>query len=379
MANGSIVRHHDTLDKTLCRQHRPVSTTYPPSPVIPIHGHANIMQHHRLCIYQTAAHQRLDTWLIEAFNHQYTRAFIKSCFNQGRVRCNGTCAKAHKQPIYANIIDCYLPPYTSSNSDQSTATTADRPPQQVPYLIWKDTIIWEDDDLFVLNKPAGLLVHPGIEGSTSTLMHLLQAHHPTCRLLTRAGLVHRLDQYTSGLIIAAKTRKAYKRLINLIKNRSIKRQYIAYVIGDHWPMRAGTIDAPIGRHPHIPHRMHVSTQGKPAITHYCVLKCFRHLSYVRLLLDTGRTHQIRVHMAHVNKPIVGDTLYPIRKKPLPYHAWSDQLNHYLTHEWHNKRHALHAEHLAFTHPITQQQLSIYAPPPEDFKILHQLLHSQAVD
>jgi 23S rRNA pseudouridine1911/1915/1917 synthase len=227
-------------------------------------------------------------------------------------------------------------------------------------------IVFEDEDLLVINKPAGLVVHPGAGNVSGTLMNGLLAHAPQLESVPRAGIVHRLDKDTSGLMLVAKSLVAHTALVRELAERSISRQYLAICNGVL--TGGGKIDAAIDRHPADRTRMAVRETGRPAVTHYTVIERFRAHTYVKVVLETGRTHQIRVHFAHRRHPLVGDPVYGGRLA-LPAgasEALRDALRSF-------RRQALHAERLQLKHPVTGEDLSFEAPPPEDFETLLQTL------
>lgn len=210
-------------------------------------------------------------------------------------------------------------------------------------------IIYEDQDILVLNKPDNLVMHPGSGNWSGTLLNALLNYHPELKFIPRAGIVHRLDKNTSGIVIIAKTLPAYNNLIVQFKNRTIIKTYEAIIIGQL--IAGGTLNAPIGRHPRQRLKMDITTTGKPAVTHYRVLKKFKNHTHVKLEIETGRTHQIRVHMNHINHPILGDRLYAPRIK-------------------HNfPRTALHAKELRFKHPIDNRDLHFTLDLPKDLQDL----------
>ncbi len=225
-------------------------------------------------------------------------------------------------------------------------------------------IIYQDADVLVVNKPAGLVVHPGAGNANGTMVNGLLHFDADLALLPRAGIVHRLDKDTSGLMVVARSLRAHASLIEQLSSRAVHRQYVAVVQG---PMVAGgTIDAPIDRHPRDRVRMAVVKEGggREAITHYRVREKFRSHTLVECRLETGRTHQIRVHMAHVKHPLIGDPLYGGAFK-LPKAATEFLVSTLRAF----KRQALHAEKLSFIHPVSGEQLSFDAPMPEDMVVL----------
>jgi 23S rRNA pseudouridine1911/1915/1917 synthase len=238
-------------------------------------------------------------------------------------------------------------------------------PSEQPYLaedIALD-IVYEDDTLLVINKPVGLVVHPGSGNWEGTLLNALLHHASQLAEVPRAGIVHRLDKDTSGLLVVAKTLIAQTHLVRQLQARSVKREYLALVYGEL--SRDGTVDEPIGRH-HVQRvKMAVTERGKPAITHYQVEMQFPGCTLLRCRLETGRTHQIRVHMAHIKHPLVGDTVYlKGPQKCVP--ELRELLNGF-------PRQALHATRLALEHPVTGEEMGWHAPLPRDMvQLLQQI-------
>ena len=248
-------------------------------------------------------------------------------------------------------------------SIESEVNTKDLP-QEMPL-----DIQYEDQDLFIINKPQGLVVHPGAGQPDSTLLNAIIAKLPSNSELPQAGLIHRLDKDTTGLLIIAKSPESYFKLNQQMANREIKREYIALVKGVLH--KGGTIDAPLARH-HT-HRQKFTTHpnGKSAITHYEIIERFPHHTLLRVNLETGRTHQIRVHMQSIHHPIVGDKLYNQFTQ-----MKKNTLDDSLLEKLHNfKRQALHAAYLTFMHPINKQTISVKAPLPQDFDTLLEALRS----
>lgn len=234
-------------------------------------------------------------------------------------------------------------------------------------------IVYEDEALLIINKPAGLVTHPAVGNPDHTLINAVLHHCPANQLLTRGGIVHRLDKDTTGLLLVAKTAESLKYFIELLKTRAISREYRALVRGEM--ISGGTVDAPIGRHPKDRMRQAVVALGKPAQTHYRIIRRFRGYTLLQLHLGSGRTHQIRVHMSHIGFPVVGDPVYGGRLHCPPQTAVGvkQALQHF-------KRQALHAYRLSFIHPLTMQTQSFSAPLPDDFKdLLTQLEQYHAMD
>jgi 23S rRNA pseudouridine1911/1915/1917 synthase len=227
-------------------------------------------------------------------------------------------------------------------------------------------VVYEDEFLMVINKPAGLVVHPGAGNAGGTLMNGLLHHAAELEELPRAGIIHRLDKDTTGLLLIAKTLPAHTALVRLLADREIARHYLAVCGGVL--TGGGTIDEPIGRHRADRKRMCVRDDGKPAVTHYTVIERFAAHTYINVKLETGRTHQIRVHFAHRRHALVGDPVYGGRLA-LPKGA-SDGLIATLRGF---RRQALHAAKLGFTHPVSGEAMEFEAPLPDDFEGLLQAL------
>jgi len=232
-------------------------------------------------------------------------------------------------------------------------------------------IIYEDDDLIVINKPVGMVVHPAAGNHDNTLLNALLHHAPSLQALPRAGILHRLDKNTSGLLVIAKTHHALQHLSKQLKTHAIVRIYQAIVFGVM--TSGGTIDQPIARHPIQRKRMAVIETGKPAVTHYRIIERYRAYTRLKVQLETGRTHQIRVHMAYIRHPLLGDPVYGGRLQ-LPKGA-SPALIKKLR-EF--KYQALHASELSLTHPVTQKIMSWQAPIPEDMQELIDILKIDAL-
>lgn len=290
--------------------------------------------------------KRLDQILAQMYP-DYSRSKIKEWILNGNVTVNGELAEVPREKLKGGEkieINAIL---------EEQVTFA---PEDIDL-----NIVYEDDDLLIINKPADLVVHPGAGNSEGTLLNALLNHNPDQVNLPRAGIVHRLDKDTTGLMVVAKTLQAYTFLVEKLQMREIQRQYEAVVFGQL--VSGGYVDEPIGRHPTKRTSMAVVTSGKPALTHYRLIEKLRSHTYLRLKLESGRTHQIRVHMAHIKHPIVGDPLYG--KIRLPKGA-SDGLIETLRGF---KRQALHAVHLALPHPKTEEWMSWDAPLPDDFVAL----------
>jgi len=232
-------------------------------------------------------------------------------------------------------------------------------------------ILHEDEHILVINKPAGLVVHPAVGNWSGTLQNGLLHHQANLIELPRAGIVHRLDKDTSGVMVVAKSLVAHKYLVEALQAREVKREYRALVIG--LPTTGSTVDEPIGRHPTQRTRMAVVRSGKEAVTHFRINERFRIHTFLQVNLETGRTHQIRVHLSHINLPIVGDSVYGGRLK-LPQGA-TEELKTELRSF---KRQALHAYRLSFDHPVTKEPMEFEAPIADDIlDLLAQLREDSA--
>ncbi|WP_297808459.1 23S rRNA pseudouridine(1911/1915/1917) synthase RluD [uncultured Methylophaga sp.] len=231
-------------------------------------------------------------------------------------------------------------------------------------------IIYEDDDVIIINKSAGMVVHPGAGNPQGTLVNALLAHAPQLANIPRAGIVHRLDKSTTGLLMVAKTLQAHNSLVAQLQARTVLREYQAIAVG---VMTAGgTVDEPIGRHHIDRKRMAVSQTGKPSVTHYRVEQRFRAHTFIRCKLETGRTHQIRVHMAHIRHPLLGDPVYGGRFKQAKgmSQPCRDAIQGF-------RRQALHAGFLGFEHPSSGEAVSWQADLPEDMQAVLKILADDA--
>ncbi|CAM3169151.1 23S rRNA pseudouridine(1911/1915/1917) synthase RluD [Vibrio diazotrophicus] len=231
-------------------------------------------------------------------------------------------------------------------------------------------IVYEDDDIIVINKPRDFVVHPGAGTPDGTVLNALLFHYPPIAEVPRAGIVHRLDKDTTGLMVVAKNVPVQTRLVRELQKRNITREYEAIAIGKM--TAGGMIDKPIGRHSTKRTLMAVSPMGKPAVTHYRVAEHFREHTRIRLRLETGRTHQIRVHMSYLQHPLLGDTAYGGRAR-IPKGA-SQELTDMIRNF---DRQALHAVMLRFKHPATGEEMEFHAPVPEDMVIMTEALRADA--
>lgn len=230
-------------------------------------------------------------------------------------------------------------------------------------------IVYEDAELLVIDKPAGLVVHPGAGNPAGTVQNALLHHAPSLAAIPRAGLVHRLDKDTSGLMVVAKTLAAHKSLVEQLSARTVTREYLALAAGGF--TAGGTVDAPIGRHRVDRKRMAVVEGGRPAVTHYRIVERFQAHTLLRVTLETGRTHQIRVHMAYIRHPLVGDPVYGGR--PILPKGASERLRVALQTF---PRQALHAARLGVVHPRSGESMEWEAALPEDFAQLLEIMRSE---
>lgn len=252
-------------------------------------------------------------------------------------------------------------------ADLPQATSADSAVAAEPMSL---DIHYEDDDVLVINKPAGLVMHTAPGNYAGTLQNGLLHHDPALASVPRAGIVHRLDKETSGLVMVARTLSAHNSLVQQLQDRTVHRYYDAILIGV--PVAGGVVDEPIGRHPVDRKRMSVNERGKPAITHYRIAAKFKRHSHVRVRLETGRTHQIRVHMAHIRYPLIGDVVYGGRRQ-IPGGV-SDSVK---TAVMAFPRQALNASELGITHPSSGEEIKWSVALPPDMSQLLEVLANDA--
>ena len=305
-------------------------------------------------IPEELAGQRLDQALAQMFP-EYSRSRLKAWLVDGQVLVDGALWRPRDRVRGGETIDLTVIP-------EAVIVAA---PEAIPL-----DIVFEDEALIVVNKPAGLVVHPGAGHATGTLMNALLHHDSSLNELPRAGIVHRLDKDTSGLLLVARTLPSHTNLVRRLADREISRQYQAVCNGVL--TGGGTIDAGIARHPVDRTRMTVRDDGKPAITHYTVLERFRAHTYIRVELETGRTHQIRVHFAYRRHSLVGDPVYGGRLA-LPAGASAalqSQLRSF-------RRQALHAVRLELPHPDSGEMLNFETPVPADLEQLLAALREDA--
>jgi 23S rRNA pseudouridine1911/1915/1917 synthase len=304
---------------------------------------------------RTLAGVRIDRAAAELFDG-FSRVALARWIDEGRLTCDGARARPSDRVHGGETLrlEALLAPREDWRSAQS-----------VPF-----SVIYEDGDLLVLDKPAGVVVHPGAGTPDGTLVNGLLLHRPALAALPRAGIVHRLDKDTSGLMLVAASEAARVRLVAMLAARAISRRYIAVAEGN--VATALTIDAPIGRDPTLRTRQRVRADGRPAVTHVRVLARYRAHTLIEATLETGRTHQIRVHLAHAGHPLVGDARYGARGR-IP----ADPSPETIAALRGFRRQALHAWRLALVHPVTGAALTFEAPLPADLTALTDALARDA--
>ena len=298
-------------------------------------------------IDQTQFDRRLDQVLADLFP-EYSRSKLKEWILAGYVQLDGQVVTVARHKVLGHEqVDIHA----------EVAVQVQNVAQDIEL-----DIVFEDEHVLVINKPAGLVVHPGAGNSDGTVLNALLAHCPEIETVARAGIVHRLDKDTTGLMVVAKTLLAQTYLVEQLQTRVMSREYEALVTGTM--VAGGMVDEPIGRHPSKRTAMAVRETGKEATTHYRIIEKFRNHTHLRLKLESGRTHQIRVHMAHIRHSLVGDQLYGGRPRmpKAASEAFMGALRGF-------KRQALHAAQLSFSHPITEDWLTFKAPLPDDFVAL----------
>ena len=288
--------------------------------------------------------QRLDQTLAELFP-EYSRSRLKTWIEADLVKLNDRITNIPREKVLGG------------EKIEITVEVEDETrfePENIPL-----NIVYEDDDIIVINKPKDLVVHPGAGNPNGTVLNALLYHYPPIAEVPRAGIVHRLDKDTTGLMVVAKTIPAQTKLVRDLQKRKITREYEAVASGIM--TKGGTVDQPMARHATKRTLMAVHPMGKPAVTHYRIMENYRNYTRLRLRLETGRTHQIRVHMAHIAHPLLGDQTYGGRPRP-PKNASEDFMEVLRNF----KRQALHAVMLRLAHPITGKMMEWYAPLPDDF-------------
>ncbi len=295
--------------------------------------------------------QRIDVVLSKLIP-EYSRSQLSAWLKQGLITVNGQPIKPKEKVLSAASIEII------GDWPKNQGTNPSYLPENIPL-----NIIYEDSYLLIINKPAGLVVHPGAGNQDHTLVNALLYHAPQLIELPRAGIIHRLDKDTTGLLVVAKTLTAYTSLVRQMQARDIKRHYLGLVQGH--VISGGTIDTFYGRHPHHRLKMTANAGHRQAVTHYKIKKHYQgYFTLLNVTLETGRTHQIRVHMHHINHPILGDPLYGRRPK-IPTELPQEIQNQILT----LNRQALHAATLTLTHPEQHEILTFTAELPDDLQAI----------
>jgi 23S rRNA pseudouridine1911/1915/1917 synthase len=308
-----------------------------------------------LKIPQELAGLRLDAALSRLLP-EHSRTRIKGWIDAGQVQ--------------VGKLKCKPRDTVSAGSRVEVRMSVDAPPAEAQPEAIEISVVHEDRDVLVVDKPAGLVVHPGAGNPRHTLQNALLGRDARLSALPRAGIVHRLDKDTSGLLVVARTLEAHTALVRQLMSRSVSREYLAVSVGVM--TGGGTVDEPIGRHRSDRLRMAVRRDGRPAVTHYRVLERFRAHTLLRVKLETGRTHQIRLHLAHLKYPLLGDPVYGGRfVRP---RGAGDVLTETLRRF---KRQALHAGMLAFDHPRTGARIMLESPAPPDLAGLLDALREDA--
>lgn len=296
--------------------------------------------------------QRLDRYLTDQ-RPEFSRSRLQKLIVEGAVCINGKTTRSSYRLVVGDSITIDIPPPIDSTIN----------PEDIPL-----DIFFEDDHVLVLDKPAGMIVHPAGRVTSGTLVNALLSH---CTHLSgingvlRPGIVHRLDKDTSGLMVVAKSDEGHRGLAAQLEARAMERRYLALIWGG-FEADEGRIEAPIGRHPKNRKRMAVSQNGRYAATRWKIRARYDFLSLLSLALETGRTHQIRAHLAHLNRPVFGDPLYGGREERLSGIAplFRREATHLLAQ---TNRQMLHATRLTFVHPVTQEEMMFEAHPPEDMQ------------
>ncbi len=313
---------------------------------------AEIIQH-KDTVPDSCLGKRLDQTLAIMFP-DYSRSRLKDWILAGSVNVNGEVLARAREKMYGGESIVINAEIEAEERFEAQNIALD--------------IVYEDDDILVINKPAGLVVHPGAGNPDGTVLNALLHHYPEIKIVPRAGIVHRLDKDTTGLMVVAKTIAAQTNLVEALQLREITREYEAVANG--LMTAGGLVDEPIGRHPTKRTHMAVTISGRPSVTHYRVMEKYRLHTRLRLRLETGRTHQIRVHMAHITHPLVGDPVYGGRPRP-PKNSTPELLTKLRSF----KRQALHAAMLSLYHPITGEPMTWHADLPDDFVELVELLQA----
>ncbi|GAA6170625.1 23S rRNA pseudouridine(1911/1915/1917) synthase RluD [Colwellia sp. KU-HH00111] len=308
---------------------------------------------HKDTVPDSCLGKRLDQTIAIMFP-DYSRSRLKDWILSGAVKVNGDVLTRAREKMYGGEIITINAEVEAEHRFVAQDIKLD--------------IVYEDDDILVINKPAGLVVHPGAGNPDGTVLNALLHHFPAIEVVPRAGIVHRLDKDTTGLMVVAKTIAAQTNLVEALQLREITREYEA--IANGIMIAGGVVDEPIGRHATKRTHMAISFSGRPSVTHYRVLEKYRLHTRLRLRLETGRTHQIRVHMAHITHPLVGDPVYGGRPRP-PKNSTPELLTKLRSF----KRQALHAAMLSLYHPRTGELMTWHADLPDDFVELVELLQA----
>ena len=302
--------------------------------------------HHQLTIPADCAGLRLDQALARLYPG-HSRSRLQGWLKSGRISLNGSLHDARFKVWGGEVLDVDVAPMPEEVAEA---------PEDIPL-----EIAYEDAHILVIDKPVGLVVHPGSGNWSGTLLNALLHHAPELANIPRAGIVHRLDKDTSGLMVVARTLEAQTDLVRQLQARTVKRHYLALVHG--MITGPGIVDAAIGRHPSQRTKMAVHSAGRTAVTRYSVREHFARATLVECRLETGRTHQIRVHMAHIGHPLVGDATYGRRRSGcVTLDAFPRQ--------------ALHAFRLGLVHPATGEEMAWESPLPDDFESLLAILRAE---
>jgi 23S rRNA pseudouridine1911/1915/1917 synthase len=325
-----------------------------PQPSLPTGAPAVEFRTHSLALPEDLQGLRLDQALARALP-QYSRARLQSWIEAGAIQVDGRRPRSKDKVVGGERV----------RIEARLEVDAEVAPEVMPL-----EIVFKDRSLFVINKPPGMVVHPGAGNAHHTLQNALLALDPRLAVVPRAGLVHRLDKDTSGLLVVARTPEVHTTLVAALAEREIERHYIALCSGVL--TGGGTIDEPIGRHRSQRIKMAVRSDGRPSVTHYRLMKRFRAHTLLHVQLESGRTHQIRVHLAHIGYPVVGDPVYGGRRR---FPAGASPA---LVAELESfKRQALHAARLKLAHPVTGEEVEWEAPLPADMAHLVAVLEADA--